>query len=68
MKQPIQNFGPEAESPRGMARSVSGAKAHRGRNKNERGFSLLLIALAGTVMIGMLGLAFDVGRMFVVEE
>ena len=69
MKQPIQDFAPEAEAPRGKALSVSGAKVnHRGRNKNERGFSLLLIALAGTVMIGMLGLAFDVGRMFVVKN
>jgi Flp pilus assembly protein TadG len=36
--------------------------------KGERGFSLLIIAITATVMIGMLGLAFDVGRMFIVRN
>jgi Flp pilus assembly protein TadG len=40
----------------------------RGRRKSQGGFSLLLIASAGTVMIGMLGLAFDLGRMFIVKN
>ena len=39
-----------------------------GRQKNQRGFSLLLIAASGSVMIGMLGLAFDLGRMFIVKN
>src|SRR5579864_4251708 len=39
-----------------------------GRRKNQRGFSLLLIAASGAVMIGMLGLAFDLGRMFIVKN
>jgi Flp pilus assembly protein TadG len=39
-----------------------------GRRKNQRGFSLLLIAASGSVMIGMLGLAFDLGRMFIVKN
>ena len=39
-----------------------------GRRKNQRGFSLMLVALGGTVMIGMLGLAFDLGRMFIVKN
>src|SRR5579864_867130 len=36
--------------------------------KGERGFSLLVIAALGTVMIGMLGLSFDLGRMFIVKN
>lgn len=36
--------------------------------KNQSGFSLLLIAASGAVMIGMLGLAFDLGRMFIVRN
>jgi Flp pilus assembly protein TadG len=39
-----------------------------GRRKNQRGFSLLLIAASGSVMLGMLGLAFDLGRMFIVKN
>ncbi len=35
------------------------------RRGGERGFSLILIGLALFVMIGMLGLAIDIGRMFV---
>lgn len=38
------------------------------RKKGERGFSLLMIAVTVTVMIGMLGLAFDLGRMFIVRN
>src|SRR5579862_8492785 len=39
-----------------------------GRRRNQGGFSLMLIAAGGTVMIGMLGLAFDLGRMFIVKN
>jgi Flp pilus assembly protein TadG len=39
-----------------------------GRRKNQRGFSLMLIAAGASVMIGMLGLAFDLGRMFIVKN
>src|SRR5260370_26797762 len=47
-----------------------GSKPDRGygRRKNHRGFSVLLIAASGSVMIGMLGLAFDLGRMFIVKN
>ena len=38
------------------------------RRKNQSGFSLMLIAAGGSVMIGMLGLAFDLGRMFIVKN
>lgn len=45
------------------------AKARTRRIKNgERGFSLVLIGLALFVMIGMVGLAIDVGRMFVYKS
>jgi Flp pilus assembly protein TadG len=41
----------------------------RARNKGgERGFSLILIGLALFVMVGMVGLAIDVGRMFVYKS
>src|SRR5580704_13598594 len=40
----------------------------QGCRKNQRGFSLMLIAVSGSVMIGMLGLAFDLGRMFIVKN
>lgn len=39
-----------------------------GRRRNQGGFSLMLIAAGGSVMIGMLGLAFDLGRMFIVKN
>lgn len=35
--------------------------------RGKRGFGLILICVCLTVMIGMLGLAFDVGRMFIVK-
>ena len=41
--------------------------SHGGR-RSQRGFSLLVIAAGGTVMIGMLGLALDMGRMFIVKN
>jgi Flp pilus assembly protein TadG len=43
-------------------------KSAPGRRNNQAGFSLLLIAAGGSVMIGMLGLAFDLGRMFIVKN
>src|SRR5437764_15112976 len=36
--------------------------------KDQRGFSLMLIAAGGSVMLGMLGLSFDLGRMFIVKN
>ena len=51
---------PEQRSSKPVPRS--------GRRKNQGGFSLLLIAAGGSVMIGMLGLAFDLGRMFIVKN
>ena len=38
------------------------------RRRDERGFSLVLLSLSLFVMLGMLGLAIDVGRMFVYKS
>jgi uncharacterized membrane protein len=38
------------------------------RKKGERGFTLLLLSLTAFVMLGMIGLAVDVGRMFVIKN
>src|SRR5258708_5228731 len=47
----------------------AGATSVRSRGgKNQRGFSLIMLALCATVMFGMLGLAVDVGRMFIVKN
>lgn len=40
----------------------------RGSKRGQEGFSLLMIAVCTTVMVGMLGLAFDLGRMFIVKN
>ena len=48
------------EIPRAM--SISRRKGREG------GFSLLMIAVTATVMFGILGLAFDIGRMFIVKN
>ncbi len=47
---------------------ASGKHSRSLRHKSQSGFSLLLIATSGSVMIGMLGLAFDLGRMFIVKN
>lgn len=47
---------------------VLASRDGRGANDRERGFSLLLVAVSATVLIGMLGLAFDLGRMFIVKN
>ena len=39
-----------------------------GRNGRTRGFSLLMIAVTATVMFGILGLAFDLGCVFIVKN
>ena len=46
----------------------NGAGRPYDRKEGERGFSLLLIAASAAVLIGMLGLAFDLGRMFIVKN
>jgi uncharacterized membrane protein len=38
------------------------------RKRGERGFSLILIGVCAVVMVGMLGLAFDTGRMFILKS
>ena len=43
----------------------SSSSAPKGTREGQRGFSLVLIGLALFVMIGMVGLAIDIGRMFV---
>ena len=40
----------------------------RSRRAKQRGFSLLMTACSAVVMIGMLGLSFDVGRMFITKN
>jgi uncharacterized membrane protein len=40
----------------------------RERKRKQRGFSLLMIALTAAVTFGMFGLAFDLGRMFIVKN
>ncbi len=40
----------------------------RSLRRDQRGFGLLVIAVCATVMFGMLGLAFDLGRMFIVKN
>lgn len=41
---------------------------HTRHRPDERGFSLLLTAAVGSILIGMLGLAYDCGRMFVMKD
>src|ERR1700683_2118088 len=38
------------------------------RKNGQRGFSLMLVAISSFVLIGMMGLAFDAGRMFIVKS
>ena len=38
------------------------------KKSNERGFSLVLLSVSAVVMIGMLGLAMDVGQMFILKN
>ncbi|HWZ31624.1 MAG TPA: Tad domain-containing protein, partial [Bryobacteraceae bacterium] len=38
------------------------------RSGNQRGFSLPMLAVCLTVMVGMLGLAFDTGRMMIAKS
>ncbi|MCX6636028.1 MAG: pilus assembly protein TadG-related protein, partial [Acidobacteria bacterium] len=42
--------------------------ASRPRKAKQRGFSLLMTACCAVVMVGMLGLTFDVGRMFITKN
>jgi len=50
------------------AKSLKGVPSGIANRSGERGFSLVLIGLALFVMIGMVGLAIDVGRMFVYKS
>src|SRR5258708_28305856 len=59
MKRPSAN-------PTMQARAVRGKSCDR--RQRERGFSLVVLSLGLTVMLGMLGLAFDLGRMFIVKN
>ena len=40
----------------------------RERARNQRGFSLAMLALSATVMFAMVGMAVDVGRMFIIKN
>src|SRR5258708_24382558 len=59
MKRPSAN-------PTMQARAVLGKSCDR--RQRQRGFSLIVLSLGLTVMLGMLGLAFDLGRMFIVKN
>jgi Flp pilus assembly protein TadG len=48
--------------------SMRGTRSAAGARRGQRGFSLLMIALTAGVMFGMLGLALDAGRMFIVKN
>ena len=50
------------------SRTTSGASRPIRTKCGERGFSVLLLAVSATVLLGMLGLTFDVGRMFIVKS
>ena len=50
------------------AKNFIGGRGGSANHSGERGFSLILIGLALFVMIGMVGLAIDVGRMFVYKS
>jgi len=50
------------------AKNFKGGRGGIANRSSERGFSLVLIGLALFVMIGMVGLAIDVGRMFVYKS
>lgn len=48
---------------------LPGRNSGRGvRRPKQQGFSLLMIAAMSVIMLGMLGLAFDCGRMFIVKN
>ena len=49
-------------------RAVGGAVVNGRCNQRERGFSLIVSMLSLSVLIGMLGLAFDLGHMFIVRS
>ena len=55
-------------APIGYRRAGSGGTRSFARKRGERGFSLILLSVSLFVMIGMLGLAIDVGRMFVYKS
>jgi Flp pilus assembly protein TadG len=54
-----------------MAKRTSRTKSGTARaiiaKRRERGFSVLLLAVSASVLLGMLGLTFDLGRMFIVK-
>jgi|SRR5579871_788913 len=51
-----------------MKYRIVGSKPRPARRQGEAGFSLMLLTVCLTVMIAMLGLAFDLGRMFIVKN
>jgi Flp pilus assembly protein TadG len=50
------------------ARACEGRRYVKGRKRGEEGFSLVMIAVCAVVMVAMVGLAFDLGRMFIVRN
>ena len=69
------DFPPGGGWTRGMAfpvgkgsRSLSAENTVPGRRRNQKGFTLLILALSATVMLGMVGLSVDMGRMFIVRN
>jgi Flp pilus assembly protein TadG len=57
-----------AQCVRKNAKNFNGGRRAVANHSRERGFNLILIGLALFVMIGMVGLAIDVGRMFVYKS
>jgi hypothetical protein len=49
-------------------RTLARPRHSTARKRNERGFTLPLLGVCATVMVGMLGLAMDCGRMFILKN
>jgi Flp pilus assembly protein TadG len=65
----IQKYQPNATTPQEFnARDLTLMARPIRRKHGERGFSLPLIGVCVVVMVGMLGLAFDTGRMFILKN
>jgi Flp pilus assembly protein TadG len=56
------------EKPHAMTTMRDGGPGLIARKRGEQGFSLIMLSLAAFVMIGMIGLATDVGRMFILKN
>ncbi|HLG99411.1 MAG TPA: pilus assembly protein TadG-related protein [Bryobacteraceae bacterium] len=48
--------------------SYFGCRSAKGRRRGEQGFSLILLTVSLIVIVGMLGLTFDLGRMYITKN